>query len=275
MTARPKAPVANWEKIGPAEASEILEHNTHNLPMRNRLTMRYAEDMSAGNWARNGETVKIADNGTLLDGQHRLAAVVLSGTAQEFLVVRGLPMEAQRTVDSGRMRALGTVLTLDGIRNATTVGSIGRRALAWEGGARRDITRPNVDATPTQVMIFLAEHPEIEQVHAPRAMRVRAMTSIPPTMLGLASWLFERIDPADADDFFDRLSTGANMDNDHPIMGLRRIALTHNVARKRQADWIWLALLIKAWNLYRAGETVQLFTFKVGGATPERFPEPK
>lgn len=269
-------PTVKWEAWTPSQAADVLEnHNDHNLPLRNRLTLRYAADMSKGRWTRNGETVKVADTGTLIDGQHRLAAIVLSQTTQELLTVRGLPMESQRTVDSGRTRHIGTVLTLDGVRNATTVGSVARRILAWQNGSRKDIARPHVEATPSEIMDFVDATPSIETIHAPRAMYVRANTAIPPTMTGVASWLFTEIDEADSIDFFDRLAGGMGMAKEHPIMGLRRIAITHSVSRKRQADWIWLALLIKAWNMYRVGATSEVFTFRVGGATPEGFPEPK
>jgi hypothetical protein len=34
------------------------------------------------------------------------------------------------------------------------------------------------------------------------------------------------------------------------------------------------AIMIKAWNAYRRGDSIGLLSFKSGGAKPERFPEP-
>jgi len=44
--------------------------------------------------------------------------------------------------------------------------------------------------------------------------------------------------------------------------------------RDRMRADVIIALVLKAWNAYRSGETIQLLRFKVGGAHPEKFPEP-
>ncbi|MDO0930218.1 hypothetical protein QQY66_00225 [Streptomyces sp. DG2A-72] len=61
-------------RIGPVDVSPALarhwltEHNTHNRSLRPRVVAAYARDMHAGRWMDNGETIKFAADGTLLDG---------------------------------------------------------------------------------------------------------------------------------------------------------------------------------------------------------------
>src|SRR5215216_2922225 len=74
-----------------------------------------ARDMEAGRWRFNGAPILIGEEqeliegeegprAPLLDGQHRLKAIVRSGKAQIFLIVTGVPANAYDVTDSGRSR---------------------------------------------------------------------------------------------------------------------------------------------------------------------------
>lgn len=92
-------------KITPGIAREFLSHNTRNIrPMNKSAIKQYAESMRAGTWQANGETIKFYEDGTLFDGQHRLQAIIESGTTQEMLVVTGVPNDVSVT-DIGRTRS--------------------------------------------------------------------------------------------------------------------------------------------------------------------------
>ena len=88
---------------------EWLGFNTHNRNLRQRQCSASCTstrpDMEAGNWQWNGESIKFAEDGTLLDGQHRLAAIAESGVTLPVLVVRGLPNETQETAVDGAYEA--------------------------------------------------------------------------------------------------------------------------------------------------------------------------
>src|ERR1700750_3512325 len=102
------------ETISPDMAQEILAANGHNRNMRSPRVAQLAEVMRRGEWILNGETIKVATDGTLLDGQHRLQAVVDSGATIETLVMRGMSLETQDTVDTGRRRRLADILAIEG-----------------------------------------------------------------------------------------------------------------------------------------------------------------
>ena len=94
---------------------------------------------------------------------------------------------------------------------------------------------------------------------------------------GLCHWLFSMIDAEDGEFFWDRLVDGQGLESGNPIYALRELlrreAMLPSTRDKMRADVV-IALTIKAWNAYRDGETIQLLRFKVGGAHPEKFPEP-
>lgn len=74
--------------------------------------MQYARQMREGLWHFNAETIKFDVNGNLLDGQHRLMAIVKSGCAISCLVVRNLPSEVFSTIDRGTIRSYGDVFSI-------------------------------------------------------------------------------------------------------------------------------------------------------------------
>ena len=82
------------ENISPAKATEYLRHNTDNYRKLTRAVYkRYAEDMKNGRWQANGEAIVFAKDGTLKDGQHRLAAIIESGKTIQMAVCRDVPNE--------------------------------------------------------------------------------------------------------------------------------------------------------------------------------------
>lgn len=128
-------------------------------------------------------------------------------------------------------------------------------------------------ASHQQLLEILARHPELRDcLHVGRRVHnaVRTTTSIG----GLAWWLFFRIDADDACFFVDRLCDGADLTDGSPILALRKALINNAAARAKQPDFVVIALVIKAWNAYRQGRTMQVLAWKSGGAAPEAFPEP-
>ncbi|KAF7277615.1 hypothetical protein GWI33_002970, partial [Rhynchophorus ferrugineus] len=81
---------AQVETITPDLARQYLAFNTHNRNVRSYRVKGYAADMRDGRWTLNGEAIKFSADGTLLDGQHRLQAVIEADVAVQMLVVRGV-----------------------------------------------------------------------------------------------------------------------------------------------------------------------------------------
>ncbi|HEY9368355.1 hypothetical protein [Streptomyces sp.] len=258
--------------VTPDLAEKWLDQNTHNRNLREKAVMAYARDMEAGNWAENGEAIKFGKDGTLLDGQHRLQAIALSGATIKMLVVTGLESRTQETMDDGRKRTLADALHLRGETNSVVLGALLRRALMWDMGQYRNTGA--YTPTNTECLTFLEEHPECRE-SASVAVALRKPVALPASILGLTHWVFSRIDTEDADFFFERLGTGANLTQYHPILTLRKKSREVGEGPGRVPEDMLLAFVIKAWNAYRDGDEMRLLRFKPGGAQPEKFPTPK
>lgn len=255
--------------VTPAIAAEMLTANTRNRHLRRNVVMAYAADMRDGHWMFNGEPVRFADDGSLIDGQHRLQAVIEADVTIPMVIIRGLPADTQETVDTGARRNFADMLTLRGERNSNILAAAIRRVTLWEAGARR--TELNIQPTIAQMSATLDKYPWLRQIIGP-AKETAAGCGLPPSVTGLCWWMFSQINDEDASAFTARLRDGQHLAKGDPIYELRQAIITSRAARRPPSYLI--AITIKAWNAYRDGKQVSVITYKPGGAHPERYPEP-
>lgn len=266
-------PAYNVTEITPELASEWLDRNTRNRNLRALVVNNYAADMAAGNWVEDGQSIKFSDTGVLLDGQHRLSAIVKSGVTIRMLVVSNLPEITQETMDTGAKRSLADVLKLRGEANYVALASIILKVHLWEAGQRK--TMRGQRPTHRQLLQTFEAHPEIRR-SAEIGDRVRSNIKLPGSVAGLCHWLFNDIDAGDCAFFFARLCDGIGLMDDDPVYALRRtIKNLGDDKNRRPQDEFLTAIVIKAWNAYRDGRSMHLVRFKPGGASPEAYPEPK
>ena len=81
--------------VEPEQAQKWLERNIANRTLRPSRVQEYATAMTEGRWRYTADPIRFDSDGKLIDGQHRLMAVVRSGCTVEMHVVRGLSPEAQ------------------------------------------------------------------------------------------------------------------------------------------------------------------------------------
>lgn len=104
--------------------------NVTNRKVNEKWVERYAEDMKNGNWLLNGETITIASDGGILDGQHRLYACVKAGVPFVSSVVENIDRKTFSTIDCGRSRSASQVLAMEGTKYHKTITSIIRGVAA-------------------------------------------------------------------------------------------------------------------------------------------------
>ena len=96
-----------------------------------------AHSMSSGNWDENiCEPLKFNAKGELMDGQHRLSAIVESGASVYMWIQRNLPDESFICMDNGKRREISNFIKCD---NATTVSSFAKCAYLTEISPRESV----------------------------------------------------------------------------------------------------------------------------------------
>lgn len=95
------------EAVTPERAKQILEtSNFDNRKLRPSVVEKYAKIMRAGQWRTTPETLSVAVNGRLLNGQHRLHAIIRSGVTCTFLFVYGVDEDVYAVLDRGAGRSV-------------------------------------------------------------------------------------------------------------------------------------------------------------------------
>jgi hypothetical protein len=107
--------------ITPEIAAKWLERNhKDNRPLNWRRIEAMANDMRSGNWKLTHQAIAFDGEGTLLDGQHRLNAVVQAGVPVKMLIVRNDAGEFHDPIDRGASRSIALLIG----KNARTVGAL-------------------------------------------------------------------------------------------------------------------------------------------------------
>lgn len=270
-------PEAEFRIITPQEAKRLLETNTHNRSLKEQAIRRYMNDLKAGRWKVNGEAVKIASDGTLLDGQNRCEASVRTGIPFRTLVVTGLDPDTQSSMDQGVKRTNADALRLEhGWSNATAIAAAARTDHAWrEYGAESAFRQGGIYAmSGGQTLEWVEAHPGIVEA-AETASRLygRCGGLLPAAHLAVLTLRFREIDEEDADAFLEAFATGAGLNADSPILTLRRTL--SDMKGKRTDPRVKAAIVIKAWNKWRKGEPCQRLGWQPGGSRHEAFPIPR
>jgi hypothetical protein len=103
------------ETVTPAKAEKWLQKNASNRRPSDMTIAAYARDIEAGNWELTPQAVAFNVNGDLLDGQHRLHAVIKSNKAVKMVIVRGCNHDVRKYIDRGRKRSLSDRMRMEGL----------------------------------------------------------------------------------------------------------------------------------------------------------------
>jgi hypothetical protein len=95
---------SKWENIDPKTAALYLESMEGNRSVRQARVDYYAAQMKAGLWRPTHQGIAFDSGGHLIDGQHRMWAIVESGCTVLIMVSRGVSPEDVVAVDSGLSR---------------------------------------------------------------------------------------------------------------------------------------------------------------------------
>ena len=104
------------ELITPELAQKYLALNIdHNRRVNIRRVREYSRQMQTGQW-QLAASLSFNNQGHLIDGQHRLHAVIHSGVPCQFVVVRGYPKDAVSCFDLGAKRNVANIAAVKGIK---------------------------------------------------------------------------------------------------------------------------------------------------------------
>lgn len=123
------------EVITPSVAKKMLEGNTDNRKLRRQRVTQYADAIKRGMWEIQNDAITISKTGKLLNGQHRLTAIVEADQPCQCLVLRGVDDSAYAAIDSGLSRTVNDSLVASGVgSNATHLSPMARTLICMDAG---------------------------------------------------------------------------------------------------------------------------------------------
>jgi len=255
--------------ISPEQAKEMLKRNGNNRGLKDTHVKFLANQMKNGSWQFDGQPIRFTEEGRLLDGQHRLNAVVESGTTQEFLVLKGISADAFKVMDTGKNRNVGDIFSIEGINNYVTVSSTCRTLIMFKNNR---FYRAFKDQQPsnTDVLNFYNQHPEVSDIVKKCTPLYKEFNHVLPVVLiSSCFYIMSEKNTTEAEIFWRKLCTGLDLEQGSPIKYLRDRLIADKISNRKITYREKMALIIKAWNSFRKRETVKFIRWD---ANVKRFP---
>jgi len=266
---KPAKPLLEIIKISPEMATRLLELNTLNRPLSEVHVQRIAKQIKDGKWRFNGDTIKIADTNDVLDGQHRLWAIIEARKPIETVIVRGIKRDAFSTIDTvRRMRSGGDVLALAGAQRHRNVSASALAwLLRWQRDTLTDYRAPKNKIENSDIEVAFEAHPRIVTA-VERAMKLRGLANV--STMAFIFYILTNRDMELAERMMHTLENPAGVAINDPFFRLRTyFTLDHH--RPKDA-LMTIALAFKAINAAAAGKPVEKLMWRNQGDHPEEFP---
>lgn len=214
------------------------------------------------------QTVSVATDGTLLDGQHRLMAIVQAGMAVELMLATDCPAECFSAIDTGQARSPGDILNIEGATCYSNVAAIIRLAHLYQ-------TYPNnvwlgglALVSKQQLLTLYRKNKEAWQEAARLAKRTGPFIQVSAvgTFFYLCNQSKQR---AEAEEYLKLYCSGEMLKSGNPILALRNYqAAQYRIAYVKRAQ-TQLACHIKAYTYWRDGVSLKLFKTPVIPPMPQ------
>ncbi len=258
--------------ITPEMARKFLEMNTSNRSAKAKSIKFLADQMTQGKWKFTGDSIKISSTGRLLDGQHRLMALINANKTFDFVVINDLPDDVFDVIDTGKSRSSGDILSANSFVNSTNLAATIKFILNFKNGSFADAaSRPKSSVTTNQdVLKFAKKHKDVEEIVSHCNSNVyRKFRYAPVSMISGLYCIFSERSVEDAEEFFDKYSTGVELQATSPIYVLREKLLRESTLKRKAPKRDMIAWFIMAWNAYRQDSPLKQITFNGQNAMPK------
>jgi hypothetical protein len=277
------------ETITPERARKMLDRTEAlGFTQRSLVKMRVerlAHAIVTGQWMVTHQGIALGPDGAVLDGQHRLAAIVLADQAVDVLVVRETSEEAFAVLDTGVARTTADTLKIAGYHDQNHVAAIARGTLAYLDvmGTTRSYAKAIRVLTSADVLGFLDDSSNQDLVLganqesrriAGQLARYGLTSSIGVSMAVVRLTKGHELGSATVAEFYARLGDGAMLEPSSPVMALRRWFMSDTGYARSPGQFrreITVSYILKMLNAYALRKPVFSIRFNRGS---EPYPVP-
>ena len=263
-------------KISPEQANKLLTNNPVNRNISQATVRQYVEDIRTNKWQNNGDTIRVynhkghkglaLEDHQLIDGQHRLTAVVKANKPIDCIIVTVDSPEVFKTIDSGKKRSASDVLSILGKKNcpalAATLALIrkmdedGLHECALGGQSSSKVLNHEVEE-------LLGKYPKIEDSVAYAGLRKKDFKTRPAAM-AVIHYKLSAVDEDLAEEFLQAFHLGHNLTEKSPILKLREA-----IRKKQGSDIVissfwFIKAFITTWNNWVSGKEISKLQMRSG-----------
>jgi hypothetical protein len=211
--------------VTPALAAEWLKSNTNNRALSEVAVRAMAAAITDGRWVTTHQGIAFDRDGTLIDGQHRLHAIVLAALPVTMEVTSGLDRSAIDAIDNGgrgSRRVVDVLRIKDGITlSSSEAGALTAAVALLSVGTLMSSGRISIfglrAARATHGVALAAVVDALGRDHHARLSPAPVMA---PLIITYA------VEPKGTVLFAEMLKTGENLSAGHPALALRNFLLT-------------------------------------------------
>jgi hypothetical protein len=242
--------------------------NLKNRPLSENWYLQMACDMLDGRWLDNGDAIRFGSDGVLLDGQHRLRAVVECGIPLETDVIFGLDPQVLDSIDIGKVRTSADVVHMGGVLNSTNACALAAMLLNHR---QRGVDRYKDVGGPTksQIINLVKADPKVSLI-AGRVGQLGSKLTM-PRVVTFCYYVFAEQDHAKTERFFSEFASGDGLERDSPVFLLRERMIANKGSKAKLPLTEVIALFFKAWIAYRDGNKIRCLRWQ--GKQGESFPD--
>lgn len=259
------------ESITPEDAKLYLSFNTMNRNISSARVAFYLQQMIDGHWRLTNDAIIFADDGTLLNGQHRLLALTKFDKPQKFIIGTGFPKDTIIVMDTGKARTSADAMKISEIPNSSAVASIVKRyylltqkntAITTSGGGPK--TNVNAKLGNQKIIDIYNENAELYQDIAKISdslygqIRLLTKTEIGGYMIYLL--LEKKKDMDKVLKFFSGIISTTQSES-KTLETLRVRLLRDSTNTLKMPATVKQKLIIKAWNYFDKGKEVQSLVY--------------
>jgi hypothetical protein len=270
--------------ITPEIAREMLKLNISNRPLNSETVNYYARQMTLGQWTLSGQTISISDANTLIDGQHRLAALVKSGRNIMFNVAYNVPFNSFLNYDNLRPRGVRDVFAIEMVPNYADVSALISKYRAFTTGNLAHMGFGNSVAekrgggsdkaaklTNAEALALYNTNQELFQGVVGESNRCYGKIKLfTKSQIGAFMYylIVDKSHPKEkVFSFFNQLFFNENVEN-VSIYNLREKLINGSIGQFVMVYRLKYIFLVKCWNAFIIGKEIKVYSFNNSEVVP-------
>jgi hypothetical protein len=254
-------------QMTPQRAAQILQCNTRNRAMNLSRVDFYADAMLKGNWMQSGEPIQIDSDGCLINGQHRLQAIVNSGMTVPVLLITGQDPSVFAVLDTGRARSASDVLSIGGAKNCTRAAAGIKLYFLYVDHPNKVWTGAKLARSHQEILNYYRAKPKFTEFWSKEAVNTYSANKLlnPSALLAFAFVArdAETTSSEQVSQFFELIAHGYGLQEGCPIHRYRQMLANQQASgsfkRASSINQMALASLIKVFNYWANGVSMKLF----------------